>query len=90
MGTIFISVYNFFAKRKWLLWAFMLGSFAVAGWLASRISLEEDITRILPQDKKIDRLQQFLQSAKFADKLVVMLSREDAEPDSLVDRKSVV
>ncbi|GEP96450.1 trifunctional MMPL family transporter/lysophospholipid acyltransferase/class I SAM-dependent methyltransferase [Chitinophaga cymbidii] len=84
MGTIFISVYNFFAKRKWLLWAFMLGSFVIAGLLASRIRLEEDITRILPQDKKIDRLQQFLQSAKFADKLVVMLSREDAEPDSLV------
>jgi predicted exporter len=84
MGTFFISIYNFFAKRKWLLWAFTLGCFAIAGLLASGIKLEEDITRILPQDKKIDRLQRFLQSAKFADKLVVMLSREDAEPDSLV------
>lgn len=87
MGTFFISIYNFFTKHKWLLWAFMLGCFAIAGGLASMIRLEEDITRILPQDKKIDRLQQFLQSAKFADKLVVMLSRKDtttAEPDSLV------
>lgn len=87
MGIFFISIYNFFAKRKWLLLAFMFSCFALTGWLASRIRLEEDITRILPQDKKIDQLRQFLQSSKFADKLVVMLSRKDtaapAEPDSL-------
>lgn len=88
MGTFFISIYNFFNARKWLLWLFTLGCFAVCGILAARISLEEDITRILPKDKKIDHLQQFMQHSKFADKLVIMLSQKDstaaAEPDSLV------
>lgn len=84
MGTFFISIYNFFAGRKWLLWLFTLGCFAVTGWLAYGIRLEEDITKVLPQDKKIDRLQQFLQSSKFADKLVIMVSRNDDQPDSLV------
>ncbi len=87
MGTFFISIYNFFNARKWLLWLFTLGLFAVAGVLASQIKLEEDITRILPRDKKIDQLSQFLQNSKFADKLVVMVSQKDttaqAEPDSL-------
>lgn len=87
MGTFFISIYNFFNARKWLLWLFTLGLFAVAGVLASQIKLEEDITRILPRDKKIDQLSQFLQNSKFADKLVIMVSQKDtaapAEPDSL-------
>lgn len=88
MGSIFISIYNFFDRRKWLLWLFALCSFLIAGFLASRIRLEEDITRILPQDKKIDQLQQFLMNSKFADKLVIMVSQKDTTqpgyPDSLV------
>lgn len=88
MGSIFISIYNFFDRRKWLLWVFTLCCFLIAGLLASRIKLEEDITRILPQDKKIDQLQQFLLNAKFADKLVIMVSQKDTtapgNPDSLV------
>lgn len=88
MGSIFISIYNFFDRRKWLLWVFALCSFLISGLLASRIKLEEDITRILPQDKKIDQLQQFLLNAKFADKLVIMVSQKDTtlpgDPDSLV------
>lgn len=84
MGNFFIAIYDALHRRKWLLWLLLLGSFVICGWLASRIKLEEDITRILPQDKKIERLQQFLQSSKFADKLVIMLSREDANADSLV------
>ncbi len=87
MGALFISVYNFFHTRKWLLWLFTLACFAVCGWLATRVRLEEDITRILPQDKKIAHLQQFMQNSKFADKLVVMVAQKDSaatpEPDSL-------
>src|SRR5688572_30630828 len=88
MGSIFISIYNFFDRRKWLLWLFMLCTFLISGFIASRIKLEEDITRILPQDKKIDQLQQFLMNAKFADKLVIMVSQKDTtlpgDADSLV------
>ncbi|WP_295118285.1 trifunctional MMPL family transporter/lysophospholipid acyltransferase/class I SAM-dependent methyltransferase [uncultured Chitinophaga sp.] len=89
MGIFFISIYNFFEKRKPLLWLFTILSFALAAFFASRIRLEEDITRILPRDKKIDRLQQFLQSSKFADKLVVTISQKDTTasiaPDSLTE-----
>lgn len=88
MGTFFISIYNFFDGRKWLLWLFTFALFAVAGLLAAQIKLGEDITRILPRDQKIDRLSQFLQNSKFADKLVVMVSQKDStaetQPDSLV------
>lgn len=87
MGTFFISIYNFFNARKWLLWLFTAFLFLSAGFFASKVKLEEDITRILPQDPKIDRLNQFLRNSKFADKLAVIISQKDstatANPDSL-------
>ncbi len=88
MGTFFISIYNFFNARKWLLWLFTAFLFLSAAFFASKVKLEEDITRVLPQDPKIDRLNQFLQNSKFADKLAVIVSQVDstapASPDSLV------
>ncbi|WP_225859811.1 MULTISPECIES: trifunctional MMPL family transporter/lysophospholipid acyltransferase/class I SAM-dependent methyltransferase [Chitinophaga] len=59
----------------------------IAGYFASRIRLEEDITRILPRDEKLNKLQQVFQDSKFADKLVLTLSLKDTtgipQPDSL-------
>ncbi|MGX5819579.1 1-acyl-sn-glycerol-3-phosphate acyltransferase [Chitinophaga lutea] len=87
MGAFFTAIYNFFERRKWLLWLCTLAAFALSGLLAARVELEEDITRILPKDKKIEHLQQFMQNARFADKLVIMVSQRDtsapASPDSL-------
>jgi len=50
--------------------------------------MEEDISKILPNDKKIEKLNAVFQNSKFMDKLAVTVSLKDtaaaAEPDSLV------
>lgn len=88
MGNFFTGIYNFFAARKAWLWITAVACFALAAFFASRIRLEEDITRILPQDKTLDKLQQVFNDSRFADKLVLMISQKDttaaAEPDSLI------
>ncbi|PUZ30365.1 1-acyl-sn-glycerol-3-phosphate acyltransferases [Chitinophaga costaii] len=87
MSTIFIAIYNFFERRKAWLWITTLACFAVAGVLAYRIKLEEDISQILPHEPRLDKLQQVFQDSKFADKLVLTLSAKDTvaapQPDSL-------
>lgn len=88
MGNFFIGIYNFFARRKAWLWISVIACFALTALFASRIQLEEDITRILPQDKTLDKLQQVFNDSRFADKLVLMISQKDTakapEPDSLI------
>jgi 1-acyl-sn-glycerol-3-phosphate acyltransferase len=88
MGSFFTGIYNFFARHKAWLWISAITCFALAALLASRIQLEEDITRILPQDKTLDKLQQVFNDSRFADKLVLMISQKDStgtpEPDSLI------
>lgn len=87
MGSFFVSIYNFFARHKSWLWTCTIVSFLLAGYFASRIQLEEDISRILPQDKTLDKLQQVFNDSRFADKLVITISQKDTtlapEPDSL-------
>ncbi|HJT74699.1 MAG TPA: hypothetical protein VJ720_11785, partial [Chitinophaga sp.] len=85
MGKFFVGIYNFFDRHKTWLWACTIVSFLVSGFFASRIRLEEDITRILPQDKTLDKLQQVFNDSRFADKLVITVSQKDttgeAQPD---------
>ncbi|WP_217604084.1 trifunctional MMPL family transporter/lysophospholipid acyltransferase/class I SAM-dependent methyltransferase [Chitinophaga sp. GbtcB8] len=87
MGSFFVHIYNFYATRKVWLWISVVAAFALTGYFASRIQLEEDITKILPQDKTLNKLQQVFNDSRFADKLVVMVSQKDTaaatEPDSL-------
>jgi 1-acyl-sn-glycerol-3-phosphate acyltransferase len=57
-------------------------------WGASRINIEEDITKIFPDDPRVEKLSYVFQNARFAEQLVLMVSVKDssmkAEPDSLI------
>lgn len=87
MGNLFVAIYNFFERHKVWLWCCTIACFLLVGYFARQIKLEEDITKILPQDKKLDKLQQVFQDSRFADKLIVTISQKDttkeAQPDSL-------
>ncbi|PWT71040.1 MAG: glycerol acyltransferase [Bacteroidetes bacterium] len=87
MEKIFTSIYDYFEKNRKVFFIIFILSFALAGWFASRVHFEEDISKVLPKDKKIEKLNQVFQSSKFVDKLVVMVSLKDtsaADPDLLV------
>lgn len=87
MVKIFINSYNFFRKQRIAFYLLVVSLFAVAGYFSSRVNFEEDISRVLPKDKKIDKLNEVFQNSKFLDKLVLMVSLKDTtaeQPDSLV------
>lgn len=87
MGKFFVGIYNIFDRHKSWCWIIMLFSFVLVGLGAWQIRIEEDITRILPQDKALNKLQQVFNDSRFADKLVITISQKDsaaeAQPDSL-------
>src|SRR5882724_1675143 len=87
MEKIFISIFNYFEKNRAVFFISFISCFLLAGWFAAHVQFEEDISKVLPKDKKIEKLNQVFQNSKFADKLVVMVSLKDtnaiAQPDSL-------
>lgn len=88
MGNLFVNVYNYFKKHRPAFFILFFCSFLIAGFFAFKVNFEEDISKILPKDKKIDKLNEVFQNSKFLDKLVVMVSMKDTtteQPDSLVE-----
>src|SRR5882724_2691847 len=87
MEKIFISIFNYFEKNRAVFFISFISCFLLAGWFAVHVQFEEDISKVLPKDKKIEKLNQVFQNSKFADKLVVMVSLKDTNaaprPDSL-------
>ncbi len=87
MEKILLGIYNFFEKRRTAFFITFAASFLLLGYFALQVKFEEDIAKILPKDKKIEKLNEVFQNSKFMDKLVVTVSLKDtvaAQPDSLV------
>ncbi len=87
METILLSIYNFYSRRRPALFTTFALLLLLAGFFAWQVKFEEDISKILPKDKKVEKLNEVFQNSKFMDKLAVMISLKDtaaAEPDSLV------
>lgn len=88
METILLKIYNYFSKHKVAFYSTFAASFLLLLFFASRIKLEEDISRILPKDKSVEKMSRVFQQSKFMDRLVVMISMKDtnaeAQPDTLV------
>jgi predicted RND superfamily exporter protein len=87
MGKLFIRIYDFFEKRRPLLFILFSSILLALAYFSLQVKFEEDISKILPKDKKIEKLNQVFQNSKFMDKLVVMVSLKDSmatAPDSLV------
>ena len=88
MEKILLHVYHFYQKRRPALFITFAVIFLLALWFALQVKFEEDISKILPNDKKIEKLNAVFQNSRFMDKLAVTVSLKDtaaaAEPDSLV------
>ena len=86
MKEILIGIYNFFEKRRPAFFAVFAASFLLLGYFALQVKFEEDISKILPKDKKIEKLNEGFLNSKFMDKLVITVSLKDtastAQPDS--------
>src|SRR5688500_14568517 len=88
MQYIFSSLYQYFSKKPVVFYSVFLVSLAIALNFALRVKFEEDISRILPADEKVEKLTRVFNNSKFADRLVVTVSMKDTtvagNPDSLV------
>jgi 1-acyl-sn-glycerol-3-phosphate acyltransferase len=85
MEKFFIRIYSFFEKRKPAFWLYFVISFLFIAFFASRIHFEEDISKVLPKDKKIEKLNQIFQNSKFLDKLVIIVSLKDTNANPQLD-----
>ena len=78
MANLFLYIYSFFAANRKIFFTVFIGLFLITGFYALKIKPEEDISKILPKDRQSEKLNELLQNARFADKLVLMISMKDS------------
>lgn len=73
-----LRLYNFFQRHKALLFGSVTALLLLFMYFSSKLKMEEDITKFLPKDKKIDEVNFILQNLKIKDKLVINLYHADS------------
>ena len=78
MANLFLNIYSYFATHRKIFFTVLIALFAITGFFSLKIKPEEDISKILPRDRQTEKLNQILKNARFADKLVLMISMKDS------------
>src|SRR6202171_647427 len=87
MAKLFLKIYDYFAVNRKVFFTVFILLFVVTGFFALKIKPEEDISKILPKDRQSEKLNEILRNARFADKLVLIISLKDSSrssPETLV------
>lgn len=77
MHLFFTYLYRVLKRKRLLFFVLFLFSIAFSGYYASQIKLEEDISRMLPTDAKVEKLNRIFQNSNL-DRIVVTLSLSDS------------
>ena len=83
MINLILSIYNYFSKRKILLFGLLTALIIFFAFAASRISFKEDISAFLPKGNDTKRINYATQHINSANKLIVSVNMADttAIPD---------
>jgi 1-acyl-sn-glycerol-3-phosphate acyltransferase len=83
---LFLFLYDFFSRRKPLLYGIAVAIFAVSLFFTSRIHFEEDITQFIPDDGAMKTSNAVFRNIKVRDRLAVHLYLPDSAATSQPDR----
>ncbi|HEY0742501.1 MAG TPA: MMPL family transporter, partial [Chryseosolibacter sp.] len=88
MSHVFISIYRYFQNKKSVFWIVLIALIAILAVGATRITIEEDISKFFPDDERVEKLSYVFRNSKFSERVIGMVSVADSsltpEPDSLV------
>lgn len=83
MDKLFLSIYRQLKVRTWLAALVFVILLSGVGWLASQITFEEDITKLIPADEDAKELQGVLKSVNFTDKIIVNIQSRSGDANDL-------
>lgn len=78
MSKIFYNLYKHIAAKKLISIGVLLALLIGLIFLASHISFEEDITKLIPTNSENKEAQQVLKTVNFSDKIIVNIKRDSS------------
>ncbi|MCH2045499.1 MAG: methyltransferase domain-containing protein [Saprospiraceae bacterium] len=86
MSAIFITLYNYFKRRKIVLFLGVLSLLAVASTQILQLKFEDDISKVIPLDKRMKKMNDAYQNAKFSEKIIFHFYLKDRTQEEDVDQ----
>ena len=68
---VFLSIYRFFEKRKWMLWTLLIVSTVVFAFFGFQLEYEEDMSKLLPLTEEAQNSDIVFDNLKVKDKIFV-------------------
>lgn len=94
MNKFFVTLYDCLHRRKALLWGLLAVSTLLMAWYASKLGFSEDITSFLPDNKQGKKTAAVFNSLRIKDKIVILLTPQEAAdpeaPDKLVEAADAI
>lgn len=81
MTEFFLHIYSFLRNHKWFRISLLVILLGVMGICASKISLEEDISGFMPNDKNSEKINFVYKNIQIADKIIIRFSTKNADTD---------
>lgn len=78
MKSLLQSLYLYFEKRRPFFFFLTAVLAAALVLIATRVHIEEDVTKLLPNGKEIARTNELLRNAHFADRIIVRIQWNDS------------
>src|SRR5690606_38433643 len=75
------KLHKFLLSNKLLAILGLVILIGIIGFLASRISLEEDISNLIPTGERQEVIRKVLDNTEFSDKIIITISSEAEEPN---------
>lgn len=85
MTQILLRLYTFLQKRTVLRIILMVVLFALFGYGAMQVTLQEDISGFMPKDKTSENIQFVYKNMQIADKIIVEISSPTNNKDQLIE-----
>ena len=89
MSNIFLNIFEFFQRRKTLLWLLLVAIISLLSFSALRISFVEDISSFFPNNAENRRINDAYQKIVAQNRIVVRFSQSDitrsVDEDLLID-----
>jgi 1-acyl-sn-glycerol-3-phosphate acyltransferase len=86
MNGFFLLLYRFFSKNRIIFFSLIIIGGFITAYLASRITLEEDISKAVPGEN--DKIARIINNSRLTNKLIINIFLSDtskaADPDKLI------
>ena len=85
MRKFLLDTYDYFGVHKKLFYAITVLLFIILGFGASRIKIEEDVARMMPNGEQTARINQILSHSRLSDKIIIKIAgNANVQPDDLI------